>query len=508
MKYQLPHALDRPGQQEALDWILNSDKQFLILCAPTGLGKTALAAMASTYSRTMALVLHKALQTANYGGQYQFDLLFGKSNYSCEEKYEIYEDDFIHFPDQTAYDCTVPFCNCPYQRQKAVCAESWRVSVNYAKYLASHGFRNNYRTNMTDRSSGIDASYLFLDEAHNLPDIVLNQVGISVNWNNRFLETRTPIKPQPSLLSYEQAMTLFRQCARAAKDNKPDKREDIDEWRKWKRFYTKLVSVNSYFDTAKDWYYETNDKALIIKPLTSKYHFKDLFNADRVILMSATITSDIAGRLGISDDEFDFMKIENPWPVPSRFIYDMNGPKMNYDNGKKEYIKRKHAKLAMSVLKPDKSGIIHVMSQYQAESLQWQLQRINKNRLKFWMPIKGTGTEKQYEEWTKERKPGTYCISWNFHEGADLGDDDITIMAKTPFTSLGSDYEKARLKYDPEWYKQKTAYVIEQMFGRFQRGKPEHYTGNKKAYIIDGSWHKLKPYLSIDFKKRIRNYEG
>ena len=82
--YTLPHLLDRPGQQDTLDWIMESDKPFSILNAPTGFGKSPLPAATSLGYRTMVLVLHKSLQSANYRDIYDFDILYGKSNYPCE----------------------------------------------------------------------------------------------------------------------------------------------------------------------------------------------------------------------------------------------------------------------------------------------------------------------------------------------------------------------------------------------------------------------------------------
>jgi Rad3-related DNA helicase len=167
----------------------------------------------------------------------------------------------------------------------------------------------------------------------------------------------------------------------------------------------------------------------------------------------------------------------------------------------------------MNVLRPDKSGIIHTTSEAQANELDYFLRycQDQAGQLQFltWIPQKGTGTDNQFQEWCKVRQPGTYCISWNFHEGVDLGKDDINIMAKTPWTSLKSNYEKAKLKYDPDWYSEKTGYTMMQLFGRHQRGLLKHYApGAKMAYIADSSWHRLKPSLPNDFIRRIRNWNG
>jgi Rad3-related DNA helicase len=499
MTYALPHLLDRLGQQDALDWILNSDKQYLILCAPTGFGKSPLAAACSIDFRTLALVLHKSLQSANYKEQYDFDILYGKSNYPCVERNKK-QASFLPRVRYTAYDCGNPDCECPYQQQELHCLESQRVSLNYAKFLMSKSFNDRFQPD-----------FLFLDEAHNLPDITMNFVGLSLDWDNEFLQCPGGVEPRvKARLNYGEAMTVFRQCARAVEANKPVQSEDLKLWRKWKRVSQKIAVTDHILSSGSlnDWYYEATDKSLIIKPLTAKYHFKRFFGmADKIVLMSATITPNIAERLGLGAGEYDFMKVPNPWPVPSRLVYDLCGPAINWKSSEED--KEEQVKLIANILQEDNSGIIHVSSKSQAIAMCDLLYRLTKQDVDFHVPTLGIGTEKQYQEWDEVREPGIYCISWNFHEGVDLGQDDINIMAKTPWPAIGSNYEKACLEYDPQWYNQKTAHIVEQLFGRHQRGLQEHYLpGAKMAYIADSSWHRLKTNLSLDFIRRVRKWNG
>jgi Rad3-related DNA helicase len=503
MTYKLPHLLDRPGQQDALDWILNSNKQYLILRAPTGFGKSPLAAACSIDFRTMALVLHKSLQSANYKDQYNFDILYGKANYPCLKRNEKLQSSFFDVPKFTAYDCSNPHCDCPYQRQELQCLSSLRVSLNYAKFLMSQRFSEFYQP-----------EFLYLDEAHNLPGIVTNFVGLTLNWDNEFLQSYGRIKPQRNgRLDYGAAMSLFRQCARVVDSNKPKQKEDLVKWRKWKRLHTRVQITNEILTSGSllDWYYESDDKQLIIKPLTAKYHFKRLFGvADKVVLMSATIGPSIAERLGLEDGEWDYHEVPNPWAAPSRIVYDLGGPAINYRSSGGD--KEKQAKLIASVLDINKSGIIHVTSKSQAIDLLNLLLKIdcpNYHKDSLHIPSVGFGTEAQYQEWLDWRHPGAYCISWNFHEGVDLGQDDISVVAKTPYTSIGGNYEKAVMEYDPQWYLEQAAMKLEQACGRVRRGKSEHYIpGAKQVYIADSSWHRLKTLLSDDFRKSIRKYNG
>jgi Rad3-related DNA helicase len=496
MTYKLPHLLDRPGQPEALQWILESDKKYNILCGPTGFGKSPLAAACSIDYKTMAVVLHKSLQSANYKDQYNFDILYGKSNYPCLERPKQLSLAGIPAINLTAFDCGNPHCECPYQQQEHICMESMRTSLNYAKFLMSRPFVDT-----------LELGYLFLDEAHNLPEIITEFVGCTIDWDNEFIQCNGGIKPnhllgnEPGIrINHEEAMALFRQCARAIDENKPDRDINLKSWRKWKRLHQKILITNSILAGGS-------------LPLTAKYHFKRLFDvADKVILMSATIKPSIAEKLGLKPNEFDYHQVPNPWPTPARLVYDLGGPAMNYSSSEAD--RQKNAELIASVLRLDKCGTIHVASKSGAYKLAERLYDIADEEqlpFEFFTPTEGIGTDNQLQEWYCNRQPGTYCIAWAFHEGVDLGDDDIGIMAKVPYASMGSksSYERAKIKYDEGWYLEKTAYAIEQICGRSRRGRKEHYLpGAKQIYIVDSAWHRLKSLLSDDFRRSIRKYNG
>lgn len=483
MIYKLPHLLDRPGQPEAMNWILNNDKKYLILCAPTGFGKSPLAAAASLEYRTLALVLHKSLQSANYRDQYGFDILCGEANYPCNEK-----------SNYTAFDCGNSHCNCPYQQQEISCLSSNRVSLNYAKYLVSKSFVERFQPEI-----------IFCDEAHNLPGIIMEYIGLTLHWDNEFINFKC--RPEPERLRYDEAMHYLRQVYKAVNSNKPDKKEDLSKWRKWKRLKQKVLTTGELIGgkEPEDWYFEVDKEKLLIRPLTAKYHFKNMFDkADKVVLMSATITPNIAERLGLEDSEWDYYEVPAIWPIPTRLVYDLGGPAINRESN--EIDKQKQAELIASVLRPDCSGVIHTTSKSQAYELSKRLYDITLDwSLYFYVPTDGIGTDNQLQEWYEVRKPDTYCISWNFHEGVDLGKDAIIITAKTPYASMKPGYEQARIDYDPQWYLEQTAKKMEQSFGRHQRGLQEHYMpGAKFAYIADSSWHRIKTNLSDDFRMRVR----
>jgi len=104
--------------------------------------------------------------------------------------------------------------------------------------------------------------------------------------------------------------------------------------------------------------------------------------------------------------------------------------------------------------------------------------------------------------------PNSICVTWAFWEGIDARESKICIVAKAPYI-METEYEQARREYDHKYYLQRAAYIIEQGLGRTRRGNVEDYdnpeTGdvNGLVAIADGSWSKLKSYLSQSLREAI-----
>ena len=87
-------------------------------------------------------------------------------------------------------------------------------------------------------------------------------------------------------------------------------------------------------------------------------------------------------------------------------------------------------------------------------------------------------------------------------------DEKINIVAKCPYPSTSSEYEKQRRQYSNQFYSQRTAWALQQALGRTRRGRPEDYDieGEMRGFvaIADGNYARIKGYLDDDFVEALK----
>ena len=512
--YNLPHESFRPHQLEMIEWGLDIAGQGGIGIAkkPVGSGKSAVAAAVGSKFKVCVLVQKKALQDT-YKELYGARLLKGKSNYTC-----------VH-PNKGSWDDTVDDCHvgdhkdcpydCPYDLAKSAVLRSMFSSVNYAYWLSSSSFRRQM------------SPFLFMDEGHLLPDLVIGHAGIKISEKER---VRWELPPFPLLKTgkgrgvfttsddpYEPALEWLKSCLpvlhsreaelKAAEDKKGLKRCRL----KIRKIRTAIGAIQY---SHQDWYIRSGFmvKGFIAKPLTARYHFNGYFTKDVKggIIMSATIGDfdTLAKELGIED--YETRRVPGMWPPESKPVYVLDVPRLSYRSTKADYDRQAEAIADAIKSCPDSwSGIIHVTRKTEARFL---AQRLARNGLagRVWPApemVHGRyiGTGERIKLWNERRArhPNSIAIAWDMGEGYDGLEERITIAAKTPFPGLGDEFEKERMNYSGSMYLQRAAWALEQSLGRTRRGREKDYDTEEErrglVCIADNNYVRVKKYLSKDF---------
>lgn len=536
--YGLPHATLRPGQAETIEWLLALKGNVAVVNAPTGSGKTSFAAAAASRRRTLALVKTKNLQTENYGGSYEFDVLYGRSNYAC-----VHPDALLG---ATAAEClhgsAMWECShadfCDYFQTRQLVSRSYRGSLNYAYWLAAK-----WPATKLAESHG----YLFCDEAHQLSDVVLDHTSIVVTMADRInwdLPAFPVIRGRASQAEIEQAWNWlaesFERMVEVVRSIAPgaevddeqlegpatgDKLTDVQmrKLRKAKNLRAKLQACAEALEAnAAHWYLRSGpatrdvggmrEPAFIARPLTARYHFPRYFlDPDwKTVMMSATIgdPATFAAELGLGD-AWAYRDIPNAWAPETRPVRVLDAPAMGYaTRGDEKVLNAQAQAIARAVLDcpNDWYGLIHVTRKTEAVALAARLARHGVPEHRLWTPNPAHGTEQMLADWKRQKRMtrGALAVTWAWHEGYDGTDEKICIAAKVPFPSLGDDYEQERMRFDGAMFLQRTAWTLEQMLGRSRRGRSEDYDSNGErrglVAVADQNYTRVQKYLSTGLR--------
>lgn len=500
----------REYQKETLEKIQASPKKLIVIQQPTGGGKSFYPEQLAAWGKkVLTSVGAKSLQV-----QYNLTPLYGKGNYPCgleTAPLPLFKESQHNADDCHIKDRKLCFDTCPYPLAKQ-------------EFLASDGSVTNYHKFLSDKPLIEEAnpSFLFLDEAHLLSDIVLDYAGLSFKWKNKQLKLYSPGHfafnlPQP--LMYSQALEWLQKLLSNMNNTRPlppHRGGSLYDFRWHKNTLRKVATTLSFMRSVPEsWYIEADKEGLLIKPKTARYNFINLFDkAPKIILMSATINHHTLRELGIKD--YEFIKVPNLWPVPLRPIYDLKCPKMGYNSTDSD--KDLQAEIiahSLSQRPTEHTGLIHVTSKAMARDLAYRLGKYTERRL--FVPNENDSTEVIYEQWMSIKNDGTQIIYWGMWEGWDCGKDHIVHIAKIPFTSIQFERdENGKLKksrnsksipkgfdthrhlYDYNASMSRVADKLQQGLGRIRRGNQEDYGPNKFVAIADSNYKRILEFLPKD----------
>lgn len=526
LTYNLPHQDWRTNQYEALQWC-QSQNGCVLLEAPTGSGKTALAAALAYDKSVVSLVKTKNLQRENYGETYSFDVLYGRANYPCIHPHGISlsASECLH-NEQGMRKC--PYASsCPYLIQKAICQGSSMISLNYSYWMSAHWPRGN------------PPQILVCDEADELPEVVLDFASCTitqkqlVEWGLPPLPIITghesllnPIDPVFEAIDWlEESRDILLDAWKKLKDTKGNR--DIQKLRQCEQLGMKIRSTLDAIQTnSMDWYIRSGPVARVLgrgkvapgfvaRPLTARFHWNKYFSvSETVLMMSATIgkPEPLARELGI--DEFSFNLVPSQWPAEMRpIIIPESTPRLGRKAPDSAY--ELQADLAAELIHDRPSdwfGIVLVTSKYEARQVTERLYSRGLEDRVWILPEKQggqwLGTEKQTKLWSmrKSQVPGSILVSWNHWRGYDGLDEKICLCMKTPYPPMGTpgSYENERMRYDGKLYHWRTANLLAQGTGRTRRGREEDYgPDNGLVAVLDGNWSRVKKYLPDSFLEAV-----
>ena len=490
----LKHDKWRPNQKELIQRLLDLDKQVALVEAPTGFGKSAVAAGLSLLCTGKVLILTKTKQLQD---QYLRDFphmrsLQGKTDYSC-----ILPDykgvAVSEAPCQSGFNCSLKLNECPYYVQHRLGVTSRVLVSNYAKAFSTYLGR---------------FEWIICDEGHLLEKQIQAAYTIRLPYED-FKRVGLKIPPFGNIedaISWAmgkkgnldaQIDQLYAVLKETSKPD-PNMRKKYFELKKVMHPLTQLCMA----DPNAVWAMEPFRKMFYIKPLWANSHTHTLFNeAKHVVVQSATILNGarLAGLLGVTS--YDYITLPSSFPVERRPIFYTPVAKIGMKSHPSEEQKLIAAIDKILERYPRSRGIIHTVNMTLTESIG----KKSKYASRMIVQSKGKNRGECIDRYMKTDY--AVLVSPSVMTGLDgrFEKARFQIIAKVPFENQGDTAVKERLEVDKDWYAYQTAFNLQQAAGRVMRDEADY----GETWILDAHfgwfYKQYKDLFSPWFKEAVKD---
>jgi len=486
-EYALPEKFQTWAryQRKTVENIVNSDKKYFVLRAPTGSGKSLMGVVAGLDMdvKTYYIVHNLQLQDqiikdfpfiAQVKGRSNFHCMASIIGETCDPGRNCASGNKCRYKPE-----------CEYQIQKEIAKESEFVVFNYAFFLAI----------INSRYGGFeDPGLVILDEAHIADsslsgyvnfDISKRQLGVS---NLRF-----PIKGEDV---FEWLKYLYDESDTKIKSWKSLISEETNEEKVGgiNQEIKRLTTINSKStflldNVDDDWIVEQyhdgySEHVRFVPVWVNKFSHLLLGHASKYLLMSATISKLNMKLLGIKESETEFLdmpSIFNPASMPIKYY--------GYEKINRNTDRAKLTTVIDGLIKrhPDEKGVLHTvsysLSKYILEHSTHSARMISNSGEGLYSDACILDSRGEAINEFLESSDPSVLVSPSVETGLDLKDDlgRWQIICKVPFASLGDKIVIRRKEDYPIWYTADAIDRIVQGSGRVCRSTSDHGT----TYIID-----------------------
>ncbi|MCJ8306624.1 MAG: DEAD/DEAH box helicase family protein [Nitrosopumilus sp.] len=519
----------REIQKEILSEIednLKSGYKKIILCAPTGVGKSLVGATVSKYfESSFTVTASKHLQD-----QYIKDIPFlkpvkGKQNFPCLKLMASEKMDNPRRAMRWNLTCDKGQCqervskkgkevievckfkptikqveerthdaeSCSYYLQKYEALVAPHSLWNYHAFFQIMKFNKKLFEDYLDRKVSI------FDEAHKIEDQIIQFVGFDIfagqitecNLNSEkydFTDLDSMIK-----LTDDMAYSYAKQIKDIKESTIFQNKPDFELITRLERRYDKSAQAKIDIMGDKDNFivndpmkdFNGNFRTISVKPIDVSKFAKTFFETEYQIFMSATINKQsFCENMGFDKDEVAFVDTpKSPFPIEHRQIDLLNIRRLSY--GSTEEDELEVIKTIDRILDEHSTerGLILTSSIPRCQKILRFLSPKNTRRIRICHSANKDG--KTQDEVISEHAsdPTGVLLSSSLWEGVDLKDDlsRFQIIAKVPYPNYKEKRTKAKMDKFPLWYTSQTLTKLLQGFGRSIRSNDDW----AKTYVLD-----------------------
>ncbi|MDH3779241.1 MAG: DEAD/DEAH box helicase family protein [Nitrosopumilus sp.] len=505
---------------------LKSGYKKIILCAPTGVGKSLVGATISSYfDSSFTVTASKHLQD-----QYIKDIPFlkpvkGKQNFpclklmaaekvdnsrratrwgltcdkgQCQERVskngkEIFEVCRFKPTIKQVEENTADSQSCHYYMQKYDALVSKHSLWNY------HAFFTIMKFNKKLFEEYLDRKVTIFDEAHKIEDQIIQFVGFDIfsgqvdecnlnldKYNFTDLDSMIQLTDD---MAYSYAKKIKDIKESSAFQNDPDYELITGLERRHDRSAQAKIDIMADKDNfvvnnpVKD--LNGNFRTVSVKPIDVSKFANTFFETEYQIFMSATIDkSSFCENMGLQKDDVAFVDtVKSPFPIENRTIDFLNIRRLSYGSTEEDELEVIKTIDRIMNEHSDERGLILTSSISRCQKILRYLSPKNTQRIRICHSRNQDG--KTQDEIISEHvaDPTGVLLSSSLWEGVDLKDDlsRFQIIAKVPYPNYTEKRTKAKMSKFPTWYTSQTLTKLLQGFGRSIRSDGDW----AKTYVLD-----------------------
>lgn len=505
--WPFPHSKPRMTQEEVLAWMekLPPEIRYIMCEVPVGGGKSPIALnysgfRANGFGDAYILTPQKILQK-QYEDSFDPKLLsslYGRSNYTCEEKRTNCDIGSVVNPQCSA---------CPYKAAFAKACYSPNIVLNYKlalllfKYVASEKQIRRRKLMVFDEAHTLE-NHLTEFNALQVGEGRCKQFGVKWSLPKTMKDAYEWLKD-----TYVKSVNIKRQELAREKASIEESTAAGEQMSKHDvEIVKRFKDVSEHYETIMDYlllgYQKLYDRYVYIpekthfrfKEIYGKHVFKDFVDnmADRFLFLSATILDKDAfcSDLGIDPKQTAFISMESEFPEEHRQIMYMPKAKMTYGWDTPERAQdRKDMVQAISEIAhvhADDNGIIHTASFQIAKWLVENLEGKVPHQIYHHNPDSGFKRDEVIDDFMNNADEKKILISPSITEGLDLKDElsRFAIFAKIPYPYMGDAWVKRRMELSKQWYSRQAIINMMQGSGRIVRSADDW----GYIYILDESF--------------------
>lgn len=497
---------------EEVDKAFDSGKKFVIVQAPVGSGKSAVAmTFGRKYKDSHILTPQKSLQNQYYEDFPEDTVLMkGRNAYPCtrSKNRKIYlkviadikkgqvkqpgigEDNCATAPcrdSETIFKlCTESQGTCPYNAAIEVAQEHHTVIHNVHSFI----FQTNFSGKFEKRE------LLVVDECHLLEGIIREFITKKFTVKGEVKATETPAESDvdkwcdffesdrflPEVTAAEKAM---KEVDKEYVTERDRYLERIQSFRDKKEYYGNAFTIkrtpNMVGDRCTSTAFEFIPHSVGAAPSRLIFEF-----GEHVLLMSGTIYDKnmYCKSIGINPDDAYFISVPSSFPLKGRPIYlkpeyQVDTSFANWDDNFQEMVGKINKILKIF---HDAKGLIHVPSYQAAEDIaSW----LPANRV-IWHDK--TNFQQKLEEFYSSKEPKVF-LSPVCQQGVDFKYDRarFQIVIRVPYLNTSDEFVNYKVKNGFNWYNYQALLTFGQQVGRVNRAEDDFGA----TFLMDSRFNKF-----------------